>query len=48
MKHKSEKFFKGWDENYIKPLLIYKYVDRKNDILVAKKLEKHKLKYEKE
>ncbi|CAK71373.1 unnamed protein product (macronuclear) [Paramecium tetraurelia] len=48
LKHKSEKFFKGFDEKYIKPFLIYQYNERKADIQVAKKLEKNKTKYEKE
>ncbi|CAD8054260.1 unnamed protein product [Paramecium primaurelia] len=48
LKHKSEKFFKGFDEKYIKPFLIYNYIERKADIIIAKKLEKNKNKYEKE
>lgn len=48
LEHKSEKFFKGFDEKYIKPFLIYNYNERKADIIIAKKLEKNKNKYEKE
>ncbi|CAK72458.1 unnamed protein product (macronuclear) [Paramecium tetraurelia] len=48
LKNKSEKFFKGFDEKYIKPFLIYKYNQRKDDIRLAKKLQKNKSKYEKE
>lgn len=29
---KSEKLFKKIDENYIKPFLIFNYLDRKEDI----------------
>ena len=48
LNHKSEKLFKTIDENYIKPMLIYNYIERKNDILIAKKLEKNKNRFEKE
>ncbi|CAD8045777.1 unnamed protein product [Paramecium primaurelia] len=48
LKHKSEKFFKNFDETYIKPFLIYKYKERKVDIILAKKMEKNKTRYEKE
>jgi sodium/hydrogen exchanger-like protein 6/7/sodium/hydrogen exchanger 8 len=40
--------FKTLDENYVKPFLIYNYVERKNDIIIAKKLEKNKHRFEKE
>ncbi|CAD8172043.1 unnamed protein product [Paramecium octaurelia] len=40
--------FKKFDENYIKPFLIYNYLERKQDILTAKKLKKNKHAMEKQ
>ncbi|CAD8051472.1 unnamed protein product [Paramecium sonneborni] len=48
IEHKSEKFFKNFDENYVKPFLIYNYNQRKADIILAKKYEKNKHQREKE
>lgn len=40
---KSEKRFKLIDENYVKPFLIYNYLERKDDIKQAKMEEKKKI-----
>ncbi|CAK87874.1 unnamed protein product (macronuclear) [Paramecium tetraurelia] len=44
----KQKWFKNIDENYIKPFLIYNYLERKQDILTAKKLKKNKHAMEKQ
>ncbi|CAD8096956.1 unnamed protein product [Paramecium sonneborni] len=44
----KSKWFKNFDENYIKPFLIYNYVNRKQDILSAKKIKKNKHTIEKQ
>ncbi|CAD8191995.1 unnamed protein product [Paramecium pentaurelia] len=44
----KQKWFKKFDENYIKPFLIYNYLERKQDILTAKKIKKNKHTIEKQ
>lgn len=36
----NRKWFKNFDEGFIKPLLIYNYEERKENILAAKKIKK--------